>query len=328
MVHTLEEIQPDDVETHGGKATNLAKLVQLGFLVPKTISISSAAFVEMVDCEQEMSNLIQKVDDSDDFERIMEVSKNFRRIIADYRLPASLEAEIFKGFEHLQRGKESCEHGFAVRSSASIEDHSDISFAGQAESYLCITDRLDVVDCVRNVWASVFSERAIIYLKTKGIPMKQVKMAVVVQEMIPADISGVMFTANVVNNNTDEILINATWGLGDTLVSGRVVPDTYILKKTPISVIERTLGGKEFTSLPQANQPILSETPLNKQSEYTLDDETLIDIAEVGMKIEEGMESPQDIEWCIRPDGALVILQSRPITTLNVPSSHKAKRQE
>jgi phosphoenolpyruvate synthase/pyruvate phosphate dikinase len=323
MVHTLENIQPEDVETHGGKAANLAKLTLLGFLVPRTISISSAAFVQMIDCEQQIANFIQKVDNSDDFEEILEISESFQKIIADYSLPESLETEISEGFEYLQKTSMSSEHGFAVRSSATIEDRSDISFAGQAESYLCVTNQSDVFECVKKVWQSAFSEHAIIYLKTKNIPMKQVRMAVVVQEMIPANISGVMFTANVVNNRIDELLINATWGLGDALVSGKLVPDTYILRKNPLSVVERILGEKKLTSLLEMNQLILSETPKNKQSEYTLDDRTLVDIAEVGMKIESAMESPQDIEWCIKPDGALVILQSRPITTLNMPSSHE-----
>jgi pyruvate,water dikinase len=124
-----------------------------------------------------------------------------------------------------------------------------------------------------------------------------------------------------VNNNTDEILINATWGLGDCLVSGKVVPDTYILTKDPLQVIQRELGSKELTSQPIKSQAILSATPKAKQLEYSLNDSTLFDIAEVGMKIESGMESPQDIEWCIGSDGSLVVLQTRPITTLKSPSS-------
>ena len=141
--------------------------------------------------------------------------------------------------------------------------------------------------------------------------------------MIPAKISGVMFTANVVTNNTEEILINSTWGLGDTLVSGEVVPDTFVLTKSPLDVIQRTLGDKEFTSEPEIHSLAITDTPQEKRSRFTLDDKTLLDIAEVGMKIEMSMESPQDIEWCIKPDGSLVIIQSRPITTLNVPSSHE-----
>ena len=112
------------------------------------------------------------------------------------------------------------------------------------------------------------------------------------------------------------------------LVSGKIVPDTFILTKSPLVVIQRELGGKEFTSIPEIDQPVILETPKDKQSTFTLEDQTLFGIAEVGIKIESGMESPQDIEWCLRPNGGLVILQSRPITTLSVPSSHEVKFQE
>ena len=318
-VRALEEIQPEDVDTHGGKAANLAKLAQLGFLIPRGVSISSSVFTEMVRKNQDLAILLRKVDKSDDFEEILNLSGNIQKVISDYPIPEDVVSEILSGLDHIGQS----EIGFAVRSSATIEDRSDISFAGQAESFLCVKSKEDIIESLKNVWQSTFSERAIIYLKTKEIPLKEVRMAVLIQEMIPAEISGVMFTANVVTNNTGEILINSTWGLGDTLVSGEIVPDTFVLTKSPLRVIQQDLGEKEFTSEPGPNNLAIVETPEEKRLEFTLDDETLFDIAEVGIKIEGGMEAPQDIEWCIRPDGSLVILQSRPITTLNVPSSHE-----
>ncbi|MCK5265812.1 MAG: hypothetical protein KAR03_09415, partial [Candidatus Thorarchaeota archaeon] len=198
MVHSLEDIQPKDVEIHGGKAANLAKLVHLGFLVPRSLSISSNAFAQMVESNQEFVSLLEIIDDSDDFEKIMEISASLQKIIGDYSLPEILETEVIEKFKHLQEKTKNSELGFAVRSSATIEDRTDISFAGQAESFLCVNNQTDILESVNMVWQSAFSERAVVYLKTKEIPMKQVKMAVIIQEMIPADISGVMFTANVV----------------------------------------------------------------------------------------------------------------------------------
>jgi len=323
MVHTLEMVQPDEIESHGGKAVNLAKLARSGFLIPRGFSISTAAFVQMVESCRDFADFLKNVDDSEDFEEILEICENLQRIVEDYRIPKSLDLEISRGIKHLNELGVSNDLGFAVRSSATLEDHSDISFAGQAESYLCVKNQKEIIESVKKVWKSAFSERAIIYLKTKGIPIKHLKMAVVIQEMIPADVSGVMFTVNAVNNNTDELLINATWGLGDCLVSGKIEPDTYVLAKTPFSVVQRTIGGKELTSMQEMSELVTIDTPKDKQSKYTLDDETLLDIAEIGLKIENEMEYPQDIEWCIKPDGGLVILQSRPITTINVPSSHK-----
>jgi phosphoenolpyruvate synthase/pyruvate phosphate dikinase len=324
IVQILENIQPGDFETHGGKAGNLARLAQLGFHVPKGFSISSAAFVEMVRKNQDLTSLQRKVDKSDDFEEILEISGAIQKIINNYKIPEEVVSEISNCLKHIAQ----TEFGFAVRSSATVEDRSDVSFAGQAESYLCVREQDEIIRSVKNVWQSAFSERALVYMKTKEIPVRDVKMAVLIQEMIPAEISGVMFTANVVTNNIDEVLINSTWGVGDILVSGEIVPDTFVLTKSPLGIIQRNLGDKEFTSELGLHELTVVETPDYRRSEFTLDEQTLLTIAEVGMKIEEGMEAPQDIEWCIRPDGILVILQSRPITTLNLSSSHEVKHQD
>ena len=317
LVKPLEDIQPDDVETHGGKAVNLVKLAKLGFSVPRGLSVSSEAFDQMIQKNQELASFLRKVDKSDDFEEILEISKSIQERIGGYNIPKDTTSEISRNLKQL----EVTEIGFAVRSSATVEDRSDVSFAGQAESFLCVKEEEEVIESVKKVWQSAFSDRALIYLKTKEIPLMEMKMAVLIQEMIPAEISGVMFTANVVTNDPGEMLINSTWGLGNTLVSGEIVPDTFVLTKSPLNIVQRNLGGKEFTSEANLYDLVLVDTPEEKRSRYSLDDETLFGIAQVGMKIESGMEFPQDIEWCIKPDGSLVILQARPITTLTVPSS-------
>lgn len=317
LIHLLKNIQPDDVESHGGKAINLVKLMHLGFRVPRGFSISSNAFVQMLNKNQDLTSLLKQANDSEDFEEILEISRKIQEIINSFEMSQDLILELKVNLSDLEKS----EYGYAVRSSATIEDRDDISFAGQAESYLCVKELPDIVESVKKVWKSAFSERALIYLKTKGIPFTQVKMAVLVQEMVPAEISGVMFTANVVTNNPEEMLVNSTWGLGDTLVSGKIVPDTFVLTKNPLRVIQRNLGEKEATS---ESESISIDTPQEKRERFSLEEKTLFALAEVGMKIESGMESPQDIEWCIRPDGILTILQTRPITTLNLPSSDGA----
>jgi pyruvate,water dikinase len=236
------------------------------------------------------------------------------------QLPENLITAISAELQALEQSCMISELGYAVRSSATIEDRDDISFAGQAQSYLCVRNIPDVVDAVKQVWKSVYSPSAVIYLKTKGVSIYQVKMAVLIQEMIPAEISGVMFTANVVNNNRNEILINATWGLGETLVSGKVIPDTYIVAKDPLRVVQQEKGTKEVTSAAHISDDgvkvIISRTPRERQDVLTLDDQTLGMVARLGLEIERVMESPQDIEWCINADGEIIVLQSRPITTL------------
>ncbi|NHJ14029.1 MAG: hypothetical protein EAX95_10160 [Candidatus Thorarchaeota archaeon] len=319
FVVPLEEIDPNNVDLHGGKITSLARLHAMGLLVPRGFSVTSTCFQQLLEDIPDISEIIGRLDGCDDYEELLESAVILQSLIKRYELPDSIRTQIIAGIERLQKVSGNLLHGYAIRSSATLEDRSDISFAGQADSYLCVTGVDEIIDAVRSVWQSAFSPRAVIYLHTKGIPLKQMKMAVFVQEMVPADISGVMFTANVVTRSTDEMLINSTWGIGDALVSGKVVPDTFVLKKIPLSVNQRELGAKTVMCIPQivdgCVQPTLVNTPEEKASTFSLRDEVLLKIARIGLRIEEEYGTPQDIEWCLM-EKDLVILQSRPITTL------------
>jgi pyruvate,water dikinase len=323
LVQSLDVIRPEDVEIHGGKATNIARLSSAGFLVPRGFSISSHSFIRMRNETPEFTKLLDRLKEVDDFEELLILVEKLRALVNSYQLSEDLKMEISQEFDRLQEQKIGSEWGYAVRSSATIEDRSDISFAGQAETCLCVKGISHIFEAVKQVWKSAFSPSAAIYLKTKGVPLNQVKMAVVVQEMIPAVVSGVMFTVNVVNNDTKEMLINATWGLGETLVSGKVTPDTFILSKDPLNVIQQERGVKEITSSAvnsEGNAGINTHTtPREKREKLSLENYELLRVAQLGLEIEKQMEIPQDIEWCIRPDGEIVILQSRPITTIRIP---------
>ncbi|MBN2229706.1 MAG: PEP/pyruvate-binding domain-containing protein [Candidatus Thorarchaeota archaeon] len=320
LTQSLDCVLPEEVDLHGGKATNLASLCRKGFLVPRGFSISAENFVQMKTENPDVVRIIKKLENLDDFDEIIELVPKLETLIAGYKLSDDLKSAIEGEFERLEDGRSS-EWGYAIRSSATIEDSKDVSFAGQAMSFLCVRDISHLFDAVKQVWGSTFSLNAIIYLKTKGIPISKVKMAVVIQEMIPASISGVMFTSNVVTNNSKEMLINATWGLGEALVSGKVIPDTYILAKSPLSIVQQEKGMKEVTSTALVTdngiQSVLEETPKERREQFTLDERSLLKVAELGLEIEKQMKAPQDIEWCMRTNGELVILQSRPITTLS-----------
>jgi len=324
LVQTIEKITPDDVETYGGKATNLAHLKLKGFEIPHGFSVSSINFSNMISVVPEIYETLKILQETENFDEMIILVERVQKLIQSYKLPVDLQSEIEDHYYRLKNNRKNSTMGYAVRSSATIEDRPDVSFAGQAESCLCVDGIQDIIDAIKRVWQSIFSSAAVIYLKSKGIPISQVKMAVVVQEMISANISGVMFTANVVNNNTEEILVNATWGWGETLVSGKVIPDTYILKKSPLRVIQKNIGKKQLMSIPSSGigkvHAILKDTPEDRQNVFALDDTKLFEIAQLGLRVEREMGSPQDIEWCIRSDGRPVILQTRPITTLKFPS--------
>jgi len=323
LVQPLDTIRPEDIETHGGKATNIARLKLAGFCVPRGFSISSLSFNRIRKSLPEINKFLDRLEDEEDFEEILNLAEKLQTLVNSYQIPEDLKSEISQEFQRLQEQQIGSVWGYAVRSSATIEDRNDISFAGQANSYLCVKEISNIFDAVKQVWKSVYSPSALIYLKNKGVPINLVKMAIVVQEMIPAIVSGVMFTANVVSNNRKEMLINATWGLGETLVSGRVIPDTFILSKNPLSIIQKEMGAKEITSIVVASEGDAKTnthtTPREKCEKYTLENHELLRVAQLGIEIEKQMGSPQDIEWCIRTDGEIVILQSRPITSLRIP---------
>ena len=319
LVVPLEDINPEDIELHGGKSSNLARLHRMGFRVPRGFSVTSSCFQRVLDDIPQLKETIDRIGDSNDYEDILESAIGLQSLVGEYIVPSDIRQQIANIFQNLRKITGNLLHGYAVRSSATVEDRSDISFAGQADSFLCITGIENIIESVKNVWQSAFSPRAVIYLHTKEIPLSRMKMAVFIQEMVPADISGVMFTANVVTRNTDEILINSTWGIGDTLVSGKVIPDTFVLNKSPLAINQREVGAKSKMCVPKVMddcvEPTLIDTPSEKAAELSLDDDTLLWIAETGLKIEKGYGSPQDIEWCLTGN-ELVILQSRPITTL------------
>ncbi len=323
LVQPLDKIRPEDVELHGGKATNIARLNLARFCVPRGFSISSHNFIRMRNDIPEVNKILDRLDEVDDFEEILTLTEALQTLVSSYQIPEDMKSEISREFQRLQEQHIGSVWGYAVRSSASVEDRGDISFAGQANSYLCVKEISNIFDAVKQVWKSVFSPSATIYLKTKDVSMHQAKMAVVVQEMIPAIVSGVMFTVNVVNNNANEMLINTTWGLGEPLVSGKIVPDTFILSREPLEVMQKEMGTKEITSIVLSSEDDAKTgthaTPRENRERYSLEDHEISRVAHLGLDIEKQMGAPQDIEWCIRSDDEIVILQSRPITTLRIP---------
>jgi pyruvate,water dikinase len=323
FVAFLDDIEPSDAERFGGKATNLAQLKRLGFPTPAGFAIPIGSFGDCLDCCMDIVEFLEQLSIEEDIDEVLELADEIKNSMQAYELPKDLQRDIEEAVEELGERIDVLEHGFAVRSSANVEDSASVSFAGQAESVLCVSGPEDVVDAVKRVWLSALTPRAIFYLKSKNVPLNCVKMGVVVQEMVQANVSGVMFTTDVVSNDFNQLLVDATWGLGEPLVSGRVTPDTYVLERTPLRVIDRRLGTKEMTSSIRVEDGKscvkVEDTPQDLRSTYVLRVDELLRIAQMGLNIEERMGGPQDIEWCMR-HGELVILQTRPITTIHVSS--------
>lgn len=224
-------------------------------------------------------------------------------------IPIEIREDILKAFDKLGLQR------IAVRSSAVAEDSSNASWAGQLESYLNV-GRDDLIEKIRECWNSIRSERALAYASEQNLPKDKLIVAVVVQKMIESQVSGVMFTANPVNKDRNEIMIEAGWGLGELLVQGMITPDNFVLDKKTLQVKTRDIQTQETMLVFQDGENKEISVSKDKQSKQKLTEEQLADLAKLGIKIENHYKAPQDIEWAIDNAGKIWIVQSRPITTL------------
>lgn len=297
----------------GGKARNLASLTSAGLPVPRWFCLTTAFF------ERFMGNRIHLVDRllSSPDENLTELSTTLHALITDTELPADIGAQITQAANSAFGG--SLPEYVAVRSSAADEDSKQFSFAGQLESFLFIKPGEGVFEAVKECFASAYSERALAYRRANGIPLEGVRPAVIVQEMVFGDVSGVMFTANPLNNDTDQILINAVYGIGEGIVSGELDSDLWVVGLDD-GIEKETLANKrEMVVLDRALGHGTCKVAVAEHLRGTacLTNEQVKAVAGWGRKIESLFgSSPQDIEWCIK-DGAFHVLQARPVTTMS-----------
>ncbi len=319
QIRFLEHITPDQIHIFGGKVSNLARLHQVGIAVPRGFAISIHGFKQFLSKCRHIGEFHIIQQKQEDIETILHSVQLFNETARNYRIPKAITSEIVKAIQQLERHQDTSSSGYAIRSSATIEDTTQFSFAGQADTFLCVRDLSGILEAIKQTWLSIYSPRSILYLQSKGIPIDQVYMAVLVQEMVIGEISGVLFTANVTTSNPNQMLMEATWGLGESLVSGKVNPDSFLIQKAPLKILKRTIGEKLVYSTPYpAEEPTCTRllvTPAAKSKIITLEDSSILELAQIGLEIEDTMGCPQDIEWTYKND-TFIILQTRPITTL------------
>lgn len=296
----------------GGKAINLGVLANAGFPVPNGFTVTTAGYRDLLR-DVGLEKIAAEID-YDDASALDAVTGQIRDLILQTPVPDGLADEIVSAYEKLGPA------GFvAVRSSATAEDIAGASFAGLYESYLNVTGHDEVIAAIRQCWASLWSTRAAAYRHQKGLDVGPVSMAVIVQTMASPEVSGVMFTANPLTTATDEIVINASWGLGEAIVQGMVTPDQYTVKTGTLAVIERILGTKALRIIrnPDSTTGTVTEpTPSSDQQKLTLSDDQVADLAAFGRKVTALYdEVPQDIEWALS-NGEFCLLQTRPVTGL------------
>jgi rifampicin phosphotransferase len=298
----------------GGKGVNLSRLFQSGFPVPPGFCVSSGVYRDFVAAEglaERLAPLVAALS-HDDPAALETQTAEIRQVILSAPIPAQLSAEIASAYRAL--GDDTF---VAVRSSGTAEDLADASFAGQHDTYLDVRGADEVIDAVKRCWASLWTARAAGYRRHNGFDHTSVAIAVVVQKMVTSDVSGVMFTGNPMTTATDETVINATWGLGEALVQGIITPDQFVVQVPQFTVIEEEIGSKELRivrDLAKGGGVIEEHTPSDQRTRPSLGSQQIVALARLGQSVQEYYGGvPQDIEWAIE-DGALYLLQSRPIT--------------
>ncbi len=308
----LREIDQTQVAVVGGKGAHLGELSRIeGICVPAGFCVATDAFRRIMEDTPSIGDRLDRLSrlNPDDREAIRMLSAEIRRTLEGIVLPDDLVAAITRALARL--GDQAA---YAVRSSATAEDLPGASFAGQQDTYLNVVGPAAILQHVSRCWASLFTERAVTYRLRNGFDHRKVHMAVVVQQMVFPQAAGVLFTADPVTSNRKVTCVEATFGLGEALVSGLVNPDVYKVRDG--RVVSRAVGSKRLAihALPVGGtqkEPIEPE----RQEQPALSDAQVVRLAQLGRQIEEHFGYPQDIEWCLVDDG-FQIVQSRPITTL------------
>jgi pyruvate,water dikinase len=309
----LEDVRSTDVDGVGGKAASLGELTAAGLPVPSGFVVTAGTyreFIENADIDEELFSAVDV--DHEDTDALREAHERAHDLIMNTPVPGDVREGILSAYRGLGDG----ERFVAVRSSATAEDLPDASFAGQQETFLNVREDA-LIRRVKECWASLFSQRAIYYRNRQGFPHAEVDIAVVVQEMVPAEKSGVLFTSHP-STGDPRIIIEAAWGLGEAVVSGSVSPDNYVIDKESGEAETITVADKKVMMLKdeETGETVERPVPDDKRSKRVLDDDEIAELAALGRQVEDHYDAPQDVEWAIH-DGEVYMLQSRPITTIS-----------
>jgi len=317
------QLGKNDIPAAGGKGANLGEMTTAGFPVPAGFVLTTAAydaFVQTHGLQQQIVELASKVS-ADSPQSGEDASSAIKKLLLAADMPEVIQADLLAAYtgittdESLRDSSKQPAKTVAVRSSATAEDLPTASFAGQQDSYLNIQGEDALLDAVKNCWASLWTARAISYRMRQGIDPTTVSLAVVVQQLVPAGSAGILFTANPLDGERDQIVINATWGLGEAIVGGLVTPDTVVVDKSSQEILSRETNTKTIMTI--RTDKGTTEQPVAKaqQNQPVLDDATVLELARYGVEIEVHYGMPMDIEWAIADD-KIAILQARPITNL------------
>ncbi|MDO5844207.1 MAG: phosphoenolpyruvate synthase [Methanocorpusculum sp.] len=317
----LSEIRNTDIPSVGGKGASLGEMTHVGLPVPNAFVITAQAFrkfLQLTKLEDSIFSILEKLD-VDDNDALNAASDKVKTMVATVKMPDVIKKDIVSAYK-----KMGVKTVVAVRSSATAEDLPDASFAGQQDTYLNILGEADVLEAVQRCWASLYTARAIYYRSKNGFDDRSVNIAVVVQQLVFSEKSGVMFSSHPISG-AKTVIIEGSFGLGEAIVSGTVSPDNYVFDRKTNKIINKTIAIKSVEILPDGkNGTKVVEIPKDRQTTQVLSDKEVARLAEFAVKSEQHYKNAQDMEWGMVGD-TIYILQSRPITTINKSAAKSAK---
>ena len=311
FIKFFKQIGKENVAEAGGKGASLGEMTKAGIPVPPGFVILAEAFnrfLEETDLTQDVQAILDKINYKD-INAVDGASIKIRDLILHAKMPKDLERDIASDFKKLKV------KFVAVRSSATAEDSSSASWAGELETYLNTTETTLLLN-VKKCWSSLFTPRAIFYRHEKKLMKTKVSVAVVVQEMVDSEISGIAFTVHPVTQDRNQMIIEAGYGLGEAIVSGSITPDSYVLDKRDYSLIDVNIANQEKQIKKGATGGV-KWIPVTKadREKQKLNGRQIVELAKICTGIEKHYKFPCDIEWA-QNKGKFYITQSRPITTL------------
>lgn len=315
LVVWFSDVDKDDVALVGGKGANLGEMTKAGFPVPNGFIVTASAYFEFLrknNLQIKIKHLLSTVN-FDKPESIQQVSYHIKREILKGEMENELIQKIFKAYQRL--GGVLKDELVSVRSSATAEDLPTASFAGQQETFLNVKGEANLIQKIKEVWASLFEARAIFYRHEKKFDHLKVAIAIPVQKMVESEKSGVMFTLDPVTDDKTKIIIEAIYGLGELIVQGKVTPDHYEVSKTDFSILSKKVSIQNvlYKKVGTKNKEV--KIPKKTGEKQKVTDAQIIELAKIGKKIEDHYYFPQDIEWAIEKN-KIYIVQTRPVTTI------------
>ena len=310
----FKEIDKGDIALVGGKGANLGEMANAGFPVPNGFAITVEAydlFLEENNLLSEVTRILKTIDHNDPAQ-LEGAARKIQNLIVKGKIPQAVISEVAKSYSRLSGVFKKAL--VAVRSSATAEDLPKASFAGQQATFLNIKGEANLLNSVRECWASLFTARAIFYRVENKVPHEKVKISVIVQIMVQSEVSGVMFSLDPVTNEKDRVVIEAVWGLGEMIVQGLVLPDKYVVQKETFAILSKHISDQSIQLIKVDGETKKADVPKKFIDRQKITDEEIVKLAQIADKLQKHYYFPQDAEWA-KEGKSLYIVQTRPVTT-------------